>query len=106
VRAADGRPLFVCNKCKAEWTSGDGSEYLGYEMNIKAPLPKWVLAYDCEPVEVDEVEMEKFWRMISSIKPRPNRKLSTKEKRRKKRGLPDPWVESCLSKKLRDAAHG
>ena len=101
VRAPDGHPLFVCDKCRNDWTCGhSGEEWAGHEMNLKYPLPDWVKEYDWESVEADEVASEKFGRMLDSLsKLRPGRKLTTIEKRRKKRGIPDPKLDAGMPKK-------
>ena len=74
VRAPDGRPRFVCDKCKNEWTCGyDGLPYNGHEMNLKYDLPEWVKEHDYELKDYSEEEYQKFCRLLDSIKMKPTK---------------------------------
>ena len=47
TRALTGRPKFVCDRCRRWWTCGeDGGPYQALAMNLKAPAPAWLKAFD------------------------------------------------------------
>jgi hypothetical protein len=67
-------------------------------MNLKSSVPEKVLReHNFEPIEADEEAREKFSRLLDSLpKPKPSRRPSTIEKRRKKRGIPDPKLDAGM----------